>query len=117
MKRPRALRDRVRFERPVTVSDGGGGQTGSWQELTTERCYIERLESFRFDVERQKAGSVDSMPLVRIHVHQSSVTRQITSGMRAVDLKTNKTMNINFVQDLGDRSRRLVISASEGAPS
>lgn len=111
------MRDRVRFERQITSSDGGGGQTGTWQALTTERCDIERLESFRFDVERQKAGSVDSMPLVRIHVHQSALTREITSGMRAVDLKTMKTMNINFVQDLDDHSRRLVISASEGAAS
>ncbi|MCG8668918.1 MAG: head-tail adaptor protein [Pseudomonadales bacterium] len=112
------MRDRVRIERRVTSSDGGGGQTGTWQALTTERCWIERLESFRFDVEREKAGSVDSMPLVRIHVYRNSLTDQITSGMRAVDLKTSKTMNINFIQALeGERGRRYVISASEGAAS
>lgn len=112
----RSFRDRVRFERPVTSKDAGGGSTGSWTELTTEWCDIERIQSFRFDVERKVGGSQSSMPLVRIHVHDSTLTRQIDNSMRGVDVRTNKTFEIDFVQDLDGQGRRLVISASEGAP-
>lgn len=111
----RAFRDRVRFERAVMTKDAGGGDVGTWTELTTEWCDIERLQSFRFDVERETAGSVTSMPLVRIHVHQNSLTRQIDNSMRGVNLKTGKVLNINFVQDLDGMNKTFVISGSEGA--
>lgn len=112
-----AFRDRIRFERPVTTSDGGGGEVGAWTPLTTEWCRIERLQSFRFDVERNTGGSVGSSPLVRIHVHDHALTRQIDNSMRGVDLINSKVYELDFAQDLDGQGRTLVISASEGAPT
>lgn len=110
-------RDYVRFEREVTVSDGGGGQTGEWQTFCERNCWIERMENFRFDVERIQNGGVGAMPIVRIHLRADPDTKAITSGFRAFDVDRGVHMNVNFSQDIGGRNAELIITCTERGPS
>lgn len=122
MRRPRRSRagdriNRVRFDKEVTTQDSGGGDVVTWTALTTERCRIERLQSFRANVEQKVAGGSISAPPVRIHVLAHTLTKQITNGMRGVDLDGGTVFNIESVQDLEGRGRELVISAIENMPT
>lgn len=99
----------------VETPDGGGGVAIVWGELTTERCFIERVQSFRFDVERVQSGAVGSFPTVRLEVDYHSKTAQIDNTMRAVDLDNDTVFTVNFVQDLQGRRRKLAITCTEGS--
>ena len=67
-------RHKVRFEKPIKVSNGGGGHTRTWQEVCTVRCEVERQRSFRGDVEQLNAGGVASMPGLKV-LYCSGYTR------------------------------------------
>lgn len=114
-----AFRHFVRIEKPSVVSDGGGGQTGTWVLHTQEPARIERLRSFRGDVERLAGGGVGSKPIVRVYLHKNENTDALlTDGIawRLVDVDTGIPMNINAAQDLDGRGREIVVTATEGAP-
>lgn len=117
MGRGARRRHRIRFEKQTKVSDGGGGYTNAWSELVTMDAGIERVESFRFDVERVQSGGVASLPTLRLYVDSTVLTRQITSAMRAVDTRDGKTFAINFIQDLTGKGRELAITCTENHPT
>jgi head-tail adaptor len=122
MRRPKRSRagdriNRVRFDQEVATQDSGGGDEVTWVALTTERCRIERLQSFRAGVEQKVAGGSLSTPPVRIHVLAHTLTKQITNAMRGVDLDGGTVFNIESVQDLEGRGRELIILAVENKPT
>jgi head-tail adaptor len=110
-------RTQIRFEKKTETADGGGGVTITWEALCTEWAFVERVQSFRFDVERIQSGAVGAYPTVRLHVDSHSKTQQIDNTMRAVEVETGKTYSLNFVQDLTNRGRTITITATEGAPA
>lgn len=109
----------VRIEKPTKVSDGGGGFTVTWQLVTEEHALIERIKSFRGDVERLSAGGVGSNPIVRVHVRHHTGTEPLLrfgAGWRVIDVDTDRVMNINFAQDIEGRGVNIIITATENAP-
>lgn len=110
----------VRIEHYVANKVSGGGRSGEWREFLTCAGEIERLKSFRFDVEREIAGSVASAPIFRVHIDFTPQSVLITNAMRLRDELhpvPNVYHNINAIQDLvGDR-RQLTLLCSENVPS
>lgn len=117
MPRGASRRHSIRFEKKVAVSDGGGGSTNTWTEVVTMPAGIERVQSFRFDVERVQSQGVASMPTVRISVDSTELTRTIDNTHRAVDARTGETFAVNFVQDLSGRGREIAITCTQNAPT
>lgn len=112
-------RSRVRFDRPEKVPDGYGGDTVTWVCHWQGYGQIERARSFRANVERVMAGGVGNFAVVRIHVPYDALTAQLVRAgdMRAVDLDTGVTMNVNAAQDTDNRRRTIVVTATENLPS
>ncbi len=109
-------RDFVRIEKPEKVSDGGGGHQITWALHCEENAWIERVKSFRGDVERITAGGVGSHPIVRVHIHRNELTEALLkqgAGWRIVDVNTEIVMNINFAQDLAGRGETIIVTATE----
>lgn len=120
MKRQRRRPHRVRIEYYVDQKIPGGGRSGEWKEFLTCGAEIERLQSFRFDVERVIAGSATSAPIFRVHLDYTPVSALISGGMRLVDLLApvkDVFHNINAVQDLAGDRRELTLLCSENVPS
>lgn len=117
MGRGARRRHSIRFEKKTRVSDGGGGYTNTWTEVVTMPAGIERVQSFRFDVERLQSQGIASLPTVRFYVDSTALTRQIDNTCRAVDARNGTTFAINFIQDLGGRGRELAITCTENAPT
>lgn len=110
----------VRIIKDAQVSDGMGGFDLSPVTHWEGPAHIERLQSFRGDVERMTAGGVGSHPVVRIHVRYDDDTEELLrtgNRMRAVDVDTGITMNINFAQDMTGRKEIVVITATENLPA
>ena len=115
-----SFRHRVRIERAAKVSDGRGGFTVTWATFWTGPAHIERLRSFRGDVERVTKGGIDAHPIVRIHVRRHTLLDEVlrnASEFRAVNLDDGITMNVNFAQDLTGKREEIVITATENQPS
>lgn len=114
------FRSYVRIERDAKVSDGAGGFTLTPETFWEGTAHIERMASFRGDVERIHAGGVGSHPIVSIHVRYDDLTGQlprIGAGMRIVDVDNGIPMNISFAQDMAGTQRMVMITASENLPS
>lgn len=78
------LRERVRFERRVTVSDGYGNEQGDWiQELTVAA----RIQPLRGS-ESVMAARLQGVQPVLIVVRASSASRAIKTDWRAVDARS-----------------------------
>lgn len=110
----------VRIIKDAEVSDGMGGFTVTPVTHWEGPAYIERLQSFRGDVERLTAGGVGSHPIVRIHVRYDDLTAELIrtgNRMRAVDVDEGITMNINFAQDMTGRKEVIVVTATENLPA
>lgn len=118
MRRAGSYRHRVKFEAEQEIASEGGGRTTEWVEHTTESCNIERLQSFRSDVERVLSGGNSANPIVRIHIMSHAKTRSITNAMRVLDLVTGVYMNVTTApQDLEGKGRELVVTATVGLPT
>lgn len=114
------FRSAIRIIRDVKVSDGAGGFTLTPETFWEGPAHLERMPSFRGDVERLHAGGIGSHPIVNIHVRYDDLTAQlplIGAGMRAFDLDSGITMNITFAQDMTGTQRMVMITASEHLPS
>lgn len=114
------FRSYVRIERDAKVSDGAGGFTLTPESFWEGPAHVERMPSFRGDVERLHAGGVGSHPIVNIHVRYDDLTKQlplIGSGMRAIDVDSGIPMNITFAQDMTGSQRMVMITAAENLPS
>lgn len=110
----------VRILKDAQTPDGMGGFTQTPEVHWEGPAHIERMYSLRGDVERMTAGAVGSHPTVRIHVRYEDLTAELLrtgSGMRALDVSENISMNINFAQDVTGRKEIVVITATENLPS
>lgn len=110
----------VRFIKDDEVPDGMGGFALAPVTHWEGPAHIERMASFRGDVERMTAGAVASHPIVRIHVRYDDLTAALTrigSGMRAVEVDEGISMNVNFAQDMTGRKEVIVVTATENLPS
>lgn len=110
----------VRIEADAKTSDGMGGFDLSPVTHWEGPAHIERLQSFRGDVERMTAGGVGSHPIVRVHVRYDDETAELIrtgAGMRLIETDEGVTMNINFAQDMTGRKEIVVITATENLPS
>lgn len=120
MKGAGSFRHRVKFERATKTPDGRGGYTILWTTVWQGPAHIERLRSFRGDVERVTKGGVDSHPIVRVHVRADSVTREIArsgAGLRCWNLDDMIPMNVNFAQDMAGDRRTITVTCTENQPS
>ena len=109
----------IRIITDLETPDGVGGFTLSPSIHWEGPAHIERLQSFRGDVERMTAGAVGSHPIVRIHVRYDDLTAELIrtgSKMRIEDEETGVTMSINFAQDMTGRREMVVITATENLP-
>jgi len=111
MRGPRQLRWRVLFEKAVDVDDGGGGVTRAWETRVKEPAQVERVRSLAREMERVQSGGLEAQPVVRLHVRAHGLTRQITTGDRAVNLDTNEVMDVQSIQEAEDSRRWLVVLA------
>lgn len=110
----------VRFITDTKTPDGMGGFTLAPLVFWEGPAHIERMASFRGDVERMTAGAVGSHPIVRIHVRYDGETGQLirTGGQyRVLDVDENIFMNVNFAQDMTGRKEVVVVTATENLPS
>jgi head-tail adaptor len=110
----------VEFIRDSEVSDGMGGSDLTPEVLWEGPVEIERLQSFRGDVERMTAGAVGAHPIVRIHVRYDDATATLTrygNQYRCRDVDSGITMNISFAQDMTGRREMVVVTATENLPS
>lgn len=113
-------RDFVRIEKPVSGSDGGGGEVGAWVTHSEEAAWIERIKSLRVDMERISGGGMGSNPVVRVHLQRHDLTEDLLtkgSGWRLVDVDTEITMNIVSSQDIQGRGAEIIVLATESAPN
>lgn len=111
-------RDLIIVERPDKTRTAGGGTEINWVEHCREWAEIERMQSFRFDVERVTAGGLGSTPIVRVHVHDNARTRTITNEMRISDQTTGRTLNVTTPpQDLRNDGLYLTILCTEELPT
>lgn len=110
----------VRFIKDAQTPDGMGGFTQEPVVHWEGPAHIERMYSLRGDVERMTAGAVGSHPAVRIHVRYDELTAELMrtgSGMRALDVDENISMNVSFAQDITGRKEIIVVTATENLPS
>lgn len=110
----------VQFIKDTQTPDGMGGFTQTPVVHWEGPAHIERMASFRGDVERMTAGAVGAHPIVRIHVRYEDLTAELIrsgSGMRALDVDENISMNVNFAQDMTQRKEVIVVTATENLPS
>jgi head-tail adaptor len=110
----------VQFIKDTQTSDGMGGFDLAPQVLWEGQAFIERLQSFRGDVERMTAGAVGAHPIVRIHVRYDEQTAQLLrtgSQYRCIETDEGITMNVNFAQDMDGRKEIVVVTATENLPS
>lgn len=113
------LRQYVRIERDQKTPDGYGGFNLTPETFWEGEAFIERMASFRGDVERITAGAVGSHPIVRIHVRADEITEtlpRLGAGMRIIDVDSGIRMNINFAQDMTGKSRTIMLTATENQP-
>lgn len=110
----------VQIIKDAKVRDNMGGFDLSPVVHWEGPAHIERLKSFRGDVERMTAGAVGAHPIVRVHVRYDELTSQLLRGgnaWRLVDTDENITMNISFAQDMDGRKEMVVITAAENLPA
>ena len=107
----------VRVERASEVSDGQGGREITWETQVEDWARIERVRSFRGDVETVRAGGVASTPTVRIHMRSYGLTKGITASMRVLDVDEGTFFNIAFVQDIAGDGKVITMTATENLPA
>src|SRR5262245_66425194 len=89
------LRERVRFDRRMTVADDGYGNTlGQWEEFAGP-CAA-RIAPTAGSEETLADGQA-ALGNVEITIRSCAMARQINPGDRAVNVRTGRTFNIASV--------------------
>lgn len=104
------LRHRVRFDRQDRVSDDMGGFVSTWEPLVTVSAQVLPARGG----EDVRAARVSGMSGYDIVIRSDSTTRTLTTGDRAVDTRSGKTLNVRWVGDLEGRDRFLVCVCESG---
>ena len=102
------FRHRVTLEERVSVADGGGGATESWNEVATLWAAINQKSG------QEREGADRSSPLTR-----TEITIRYRDGV-STDMRFrqgSKTFNIRAVLDVDGRQRWLKCTCEEGGPS
>jgi head-tail adaptor len=109
------LRDRVRFERRLTVRDEDGNAVDDWAVLGSDRSAS--LLPTRGG-ETVQAGRVQGRGLFDLWVRHDSLTSTITPGDRAVNVRTDTPFNIKWgPEDMDGRRQWLLFQIEDGGAS
>lgn len=101
------LRHEVVFQTPVTITDGGGGQSTTWVDYLRARVQITPTKATETTVN----GNVQDRTSFRI-------TMRFAPGLNAQMriIYGTRVFNIRGVRNLDERSRWLELFADEGVP-
>lgn len=94
-----SLFETVRFERPVSSSDGQGGRINGWETAFTCRARFTYLRSG----EAVMAGRLEGRQTIVIRVRSASASRAVNTDWRIVDTRTGETFNIRSSIPTDDR--------------
>lgn len=95
----KSLIERIRFERPVSASDGQGGRKDGWETAITCRAQYTRLRGS----EKVLADRLEGIQATVIRVRSAAQTRAVTTDWRIVDDRTGETFNIRSSIETDDR--------------
>lgn len=104
------LNARIRIDRLVETPDGIGGFETGWTALFTTSA---RLSPTRGG-EEIRADRQLGIENVEITIPASKAAKTVTNGDRAVDVRTGKTFNIGWADDLSGGQRYILITAQSG---
>lgn len=104
------LRQSVRFERRIDVSDGIGGVTSSWTPLATVPAKVAPMKGG----ESVRAARLAGVSNVEITVRSDTTSRSVTPADRAVDARSGQTYNIKWTGNLDERGRFITIIVEAG---
>lgn len=100
----------VRFERPTEIDDGHGGVEVGWAAVATARANYRYLRGG----ETVQASRLSGVQPVVITVRDSCKLREITTGARAIDVRTGAVMNIRSGPVPSDDRRFIEFTAESG---
>ncbi len=92
------LKERVRFEKPNTVSNGMGGSTSGFEEAFKARAGYTRLRGTETVLAARLSGKQPTV--VRIRAQEAA--RAITAAWRIVDRSTSETFDVQSVIESDD---------------
>jgi SPP1 family predicted phage head-tail adaptor len=105
------LKQRVRFDRRATTSDGYGNTVGSWAEVTTRAAKLTPTRGR----EEIIADRLQGTAAYDCWVRKDSVTDGITTDDRVVDVRnTSRTFNIVFKGDMTGNGQWLLFQLTLG---
>lgn len=110
MTLPGRMRERVRFERRQTSSDGYGNTVDSWNAITTVAARIRPMSRG----ETVLASKLQGTRTTEIIVRSSSLTRGLTPDDRAVDTRSNDIWNIRAIENRDEHEEYLTIVCETG---
>ena len=103
------MRERVTFQEETEASDGGGGYTMTWGNISTNPTMWARVQPVRGG-EAVEVGRLAALQMYLVTVRHRT---DLNTGMRIV--WGSKTMNIRTITNRDEKRKFLTIEAQDGA--
>lgn len=111
MKPADKRRNRIKFQEPVTVSDGYGNEVQGFADSFTVWANITTIKTG----ETVMAGRLAGKQTVVLNVRFSGQTRRITTDWRGVDAReSERVFNVRSVTNVEERNAEFDILAESG---
>jgi SPP1 family predicted phage head-tail adaptor len=108
------LREHLSFQARAAIADDGyGNREGNWVELCKRQARVMPLTGSETVIAARLTGV---QPVV-ITVRYDRATREITTGHRAIDLRSGAAYNIRSTKNTDERKRYIEITAESGPPT
>lgn len=111
MRQTPKLNARLKFQRRATTSDGYGNEEGAFADLGVERYGELRPTRGGEDVQ---ASRLTGKALFDFWVSSDAGTRGVSPGDRAVDIRTGRTFNVRFNEDMDGLNHWRLIQLESG---
>ena len=111
MRQTPKMNDRLKFQRRTTTPDAYGNEEGAWADLGIER-YGE-LKPTRGGEDVQ-ASRLSGRTLFDFWTPADDGTTSIGPGDRAIDVRTQRTFNVRFNEDMTGQNQERLIQLESG---
>ena len=107
MIRPGRMNGSFRFERRQPVTGGMGQKSDAWYALAISSAEIRETKSTESVTSKTESGG----EAIIFRVYFQSALFDLSTGDRAIDLRSNDIFNIKSVRNMGRKNRVLEIAA------
>lgn len=104
---------RIRFERPVSGDDGGGGVHDGFEPAFTVWAGMFNAGGS----EAVQAARLEGRNLVRVRIRASGQTREITTDWRLIDTRSGDVWNIREVDPISEARAFVLLRCEKGVAS